>query len=153
MPGRLISNPRKFLFVCIVTDDVRLDAAATALGDPAISVITSCLPDRIGPFSESFGITHVIVDERVASPRDIREGLSPSIEVRGAETPDAVLGEVRALVEEAQRLRSADGALDGGALRLVGDPATQRGEVVLEVRDLGGGGDGTGHRRMSKDPE
>lgn len=152
MPGRLISTPRKFLFVCIVTDDAKLDAAATALGVPAISVITSCVPDRIRPFSESFGITHAIVDERAANPREIRADLSRSIEVRGGETPDAVLGVVRALIEEARRC-SAHGAHDGGALGFIGDAAAQRGEVVLEVRDLGGGGDGTGHRRMSEDPE
>ncbi len=152
MPGRLANHPRKFLFVCIVTDDVQLDAAATALGVPAISVITSCLPDRIRPFSESFGITHAIVDERLASAGDVRASLSRSIDVRGARTPEAVLGTVRALVEEAQR-RSADGAHDGGALGLVGDAAAQRPEVVLEVRDLGGGGDGTGHRGMAEDPE
>lgn len=155
MPGRLRprGNHRNFLFLCVVTEDARLDAAAVALAEPASSVITSCVPGRIQPFSESFGFTHAIVDERAASTRVVRACLRRSIDVRGAATPDAVLDLVRALIEDVKRRASADGAHDGGALGLVGDAAAQGGQVVLEVRDLGGGGDGGSDRGVAEDPE
>lgn len=92
-------NRRNLPMCVVVTDDDRLGEEALSFNRPDRCFVVKCGVRNLSGFVASFATTHAVVDERHASPDEVR-AITKGIPVDSSGSPDGVLALVKRVASD-----------------------------------------------------